>query len=62
LAGWTYPSEVTPRNGMAPLQAAQAFKQFLAPAASVDGVVSVKAPFGGPKQVRVFWDATRTGW
>ena len=36
---------------MAPLQDAQAFDQFLAPAASAEWVVYAKAPFGGPEQV-----------
>ena len=38
-------------NAMAPLQDAQAFEQFLAPAASAEWVVYAKAPFGGPEQV-----------
>jgi hypothetical protein len=38
-------------NAMAPLQEAQAFEQFLAPAASAEWVVYAKAPFGGPEQV-----------
>jgi hypothetical protein len=38
-------------NDMAPLQDAQAFEQFLAPAASAEWVVYAKAPFGGPEQV-----------
>ena len=36
---------------MASLQDAQAFEQFLAPAASAEWVVYAKAPFGGPEQV-----------
>jgi len=38
-------------NAMAPLQDAQAFECFLAPAASAEWVVYAKAPFGGPEQV-----------
>ena len=38
-------------SAMAPLQDAQAFEQFLAPAASAEWVVYAKAPFGGPEQV-----------
>ena len=38
-------------NAMAPLQEAQAFEQFLAPAASTEWVVYAKAPLGGPEQV-----------
>ena len=38
-------------NAMAPLQDAQAFERFLAPAASAEWVVYAKAPFGGPEQV-----------
>lgn len=38
-------------NAMAPLQDAQAFKQFLAPAASAEWVVYAKAPLAGPEQV-----------
>ena len=36
---------------MVPLQEAQAFEQFLAPAASTEWVVYARAPFGGPEQV-----------
>ena len=38
-------------NTMAPLEGAQAFEQFLKPAASAEWVVYAKAPFGGPEQV-----------
>jgi hypothetical protein len=38
-------------NAMAPLQDAQAFECFLAPAASAEWVVYAKPPFGGPEQV-----------
>jgi len=38
-------------NAMESLQDAQAFEEFLAPAAGAEWVVYAKAPFGGPEQV-----------
>jgi hypothetical protein len=38
-------------NAMAPLQEAQAFARYLAPAARAEWVVYAKPPFGGPEQV-----------